>query len=140
MPVTYYRWQGHAKILLYNYQQNKGELKNRQDDIIYGHFSGAGTAPRTKTVGDPTQKKALEISSGRYAEMRREVQAVDRLLDYLAESGQKDLLHYIDMAYFRRTNTEAGAAAKLGQSERTARRWNRLILKFLAVQMDWIDL
>ena len=140
MPVTYYRWQGHAKILLYNYQRTKRELKSWQDDIIYGYHFGTDFMPKPKAIGNPTQKKALEISSGRYAEMRREVQAVDNLLAYLTKSGQKDLLQYIDMAYFQRSNTEAGAAAKLGRSERTARRWNRLILKFLAVQMDWVDL
>lgn len=138
MPVTYYRWQGHAKILLYHYQQNKRELKAWQDDIIYGRAAYHEAAHKQRSTGDPTQKKAVAISSGRYAEMRREVQAVERLLDFLKQSGQKELLQYIDMAYFRRSNTEAGAAAKLGRSERTARRWNRQILKYLAVQMDWM--
>lgn len=139
MAKVYYRWYGHAKMLLYRYPRSKQEVRRREHDIIFGKQQFLDGIGSRQGLGDPTQRKAAELSSGRYQEMCREVQAVDRLLDYLTESGQKDLLRYIDMAFFRCSNTEAGAAVKLGRSAQVTKRWNRLILKYLAVQMGWED-
>lgn len=138
--MAYYKFLGHAKELLYHYPENRRLLKRIEEDVLLGQTSDYDHCYRRGGVSNPTYRKAVLLSEGRLAEMRREVAAVEKLLSQIETFGREDVRarRLLEMVYFRMSHTLYGAAIQLQISEATAKRWNQKILLALAEIMHWI--
>ena len=93
-----------------------------------------GEAGRSKGPGDPTGRAAVRLAmDDERAELRRRVEAVDRALAWVPLELHKPVAGHIlaiaEAVYFRRRATLYGYAAKAGVSEKTAQRWNKMLLQ-----------
>lgn len=133
-------WRREAKNTLYNYYENRRRLKQLEADIIYAQaphrdFRNRGGA------SDPTAVKTLLLDKGESGRIKREITAVEQLLQEL-NSSRRDAKYkrlLLEMVYFRRSNSLYGAAAYLGLAERTAHRWNAKMLRRLAELLGYSD-
>lgn len=128
----YHKWVGHAELVLENYHRNRRELARLQGDIIHGRRE-SGPRP-TAQPGDRTGAAAVRLSAPRLETLRREAHAVERALAALPEE-RKALL---SMVYIDRRRSLEGAAAYLGVSYSTARRWKKQACLVLAYELGWI--
>ncbi|MDO4581787.1 MAG: hypothetical protein Q4B96_04290 [Bacillota bacterium] len=135
-------WRRAAKDVLYGYWHDRKLLADSERAVL--NASRGGIAEQRAAQGrhgDPTGKKALLLCSGEMQRLRQRITAVD---DYLAtldrrRRDQDKLYQLIWLVYFRASHTQYGAAALLGISERTAKRWNDRALRAIAVNMGWLD-
>lgn len=133
-------WRKDAKNILYNYPANQRYLRQLERELIYAQ------APRREVrrrggMADPTAFKGIQLDQGELGQLRRQQEAVERLLERL-DAARRDAKYkrlLLEMVYFRRSHSLYGAAAYLGIPERTAHRWNAKMLYALAEELGYFD-
>ena len=139
--MTDYNWRRKAKELLFNYTTTRLLIAQQEGDVIYGSSCERDHCYRRGGVSNPTLMKAQRLDNPQLQRQRREVAAVQALLKQLNSQRRIDQarLKLLQMVYFRGTHSLLGAAAMLGISERTAKRWNTQALELVARHMGWLD-
>jgi len=134
-------WRRRAKNLLYNHPAHIKQLKYGELDLILSSSRRRDNRYRRGGIADPTALTALELAEHGRALLERQVRAGEKLVECLSTNRRvdRDKLLLLQMVYFRFTHSLLGAAAILGISERTAKRWNTEMLEFIAREMDWLD-
>lgn len=134
------RWRRNAKNLLYNYPALVRQLKYGELDTILAQGNHRDNRYRRGGLSDPTALKALALDSQGRKYLEKQVQAGNSLIALYDTERRIDRnkLLLLRMVYFRFTHSLLGAAAMLGISERTAKRWNTEMLEHIAREMDWL--
>ena len=131
----YMRWRSHAENVFSMYNVNKHRLFVFTQDIVYGRRVEEGM-PRNKTVTSPTEQAAIAIATNpRMAEIRREIDAVDRVL--LGYGGPRH--QFIRKVLIQRRMTEEQASEYFGISTRTCVHWKKDACVKLARILGWLD-
>jgi len=138
--LTNTAWRRDAKELLYNYTTNRVLLYRAQQDILYGHTPARDNV-RRGGAADPTMMKAHMLNSAQCARLKQETAAVEALFRALHTTRRIDRLcaKMLELVYVQGRTSLLGAAAMLGISERTAKRWNQRALVFVAQEMGWLQ-
>lgn len=134
------RSRNRAKLLLYDYPANRARLTE-----IESHYmarTGEPGRPSKNRVSDPTARTAIGLADDEEArQLRREVGAVDKAIANVKRICKPDLARQIlemtRRVYFQRRCTLVGYAAWVGKSERTIRRWNKLVVKSVQRHIYW---
>ena len=139
--MTDARWRRKAKDLLFDYTAKKRRLRQAEQDVIYGTTRERDHRYRRGGVPNPTLVKAELLDSPELNQMRREIAAVEGLLQELQTERRIDQKQrtLLELVYIRNSHCLYGAAALLEISERTAKRWNTRALENLARRMGWLD-
>lgn len=132
------RSRNRAKLLLYDYPANKRRLM--EIEAHYLRHSTEPGLPRRPGVGDPTAQAAVGLADDEEAcVLKQDVTAVDNAIKLLRHTRPPWLVRLIlELArrvYFQRQCTLYGYAAQVGMSERTIRRWNKILLRLIESQM-----
>mgnify|MGYP002564662027 CR=1 FL=1 len=134
MSKTYYRWTGHAEEVFYNYRSSRREMRNYIEGAMFGG-RGFDGMPSSGRISDPTANTAVGLlATPRYKELQRQVKAVQKVLEALPEQ-QRALIRRV---YIDHRSTLQGAAAYLGVSYMTVRRWKQKACLALARELGWI--
>ena len=139
--MTSYRWRRNAKELLFNYTTNRVLLRRSEQDVIYGCTPTKDECYRRGGISNPTSTKAYLLDTQSRDRLKKEIAAVDRLLESLQTQRRIDrlCLKMLDMVYLHPQTSLLGASVRLEISDRTAKRWNNKALLFLAQEMGWMD-
>lgn len=140
MVKNYLRWVGHAKHILESYPESKAEIARQENDIIYGSGNFQDNQNRRGGVGNPTQGKAIRMSSGRLQQLKEEVAAIEGIIAELRQSDDQDALdklRMLEMLYFKENKTLEQAAHAIGVSTQTLGRWNGQIVRLLGQRLFW---
>ncbi len=137
--MTDYNWRRKAKEVLYNYTTNLLLIAQLEKDVIYGQPCERDHRYRRGGISNPTMMKAQRLDSKRLNCLRREVAAVDKLLDSLRTERRIDAKRraLLELVYFRGSHSLLGASVRLEVSERTAKRWNTQAVEFVARELGW---
>jgi RinA family phage transcriptional activator len=123
-------WWNYCKFIIRQYPKLKKELETPLETAVtpnYGGIGGGGGISR------PVERAVIHDLNPRD---QRRYDAVDAAIRKTMEkSSGKDIIRLIDMVYFAKTHTIAGAALEIPISENQAGRWNgdfiRLVAEFL---------
>jgi RinA family phage transcriptional activator len=139
--MTDYRWRQKAKQLLFEYPNNLRQLKLYENDVIYGRTYDFDNRYRRGGISNPTQAKSLLLDNEHINRLRRDIGAVERLINSLATNRRidKQQLRLLKLVYFQGSFCLYGVAVELHTSERTVKRWNRHILECIAKEMGWLE-
>lgn len=131
----YQKWRGHAEIVLEDYHRNRSWLKRTEATAIFGNDKEPGT-PRGSDVPNPTAMAAMQLLTSRVQQVRREVEAVEKVRRAIQHNEQ--LSELMDMVWMNRRCRLHEAADLLGVSYRTAIRHKKVICTLLARELGWI--
>lgn len=131
----YQKWRGHAEIVLEDYHRNRRWLRDMETNIIYGNKKEPGI-PRGSEVSDPTMSAAVHLLNSRIQQVRREVDAVERVQRHLPKYGP--LYALMNLVWLERRCKLYQAAELLDMSYRTAIRHKKVICTLLARELGWI--
>ena len=134
------RSRNRAKLLLYDYPANRARLTE-----IESHYmarTGEPGRPSKNRVGDPTARAAIGLADDEEAcHLRREIGAVDKAVANVKRICEPELarqiMEMIRRVYFQQRCTLIGYAAWVEKSERTVRRWNKLVVKSVERHIYW---
>lgn len=134
------RSRNRAKLLLYDYPANRARLTE-----IESHYmarTGEPGRPSRNRVSDPTARAATGLADDEEARrLRREVGAVDKAIANVQRickpEKARQILEMARRVYFQRRCSLVGYAAWAGISERTVRRWNKLLVKSVERHINW---
>ncbi len=134
-------WRRMAKDLLYNHPAHLKQIKYGELDIILGSGKRRDNRYRHGGLADPTALTAMALGDQSREWLKKQAAAGEKLVAHLNTGRRPDRnkLLLLQMVYFRFTHSLLGAAAILGISERTAKRWNGEMLEFVAREMGWLD-
>lgn len=108
------------------------ELTRLKDDLILS--SSVAPEIRGSDVGDPTANKVMRLGLNKQIlEMEKVAKAINKI--YLSLSGQKKMTME---EYWIGRYTTPGLAGKLGVDETTVRRWKRLIVYSVAIELKYL--
>lgn len=122
-----YDWWGYVKGIIRRYP----DLRKRYDDIhtqcIVPYYSGL-----PGNGGDPRKAESIAIKTlpGVQQKEFESMEAALRLTLSLKDGNER--IKLIDLIFWKRSHTLAGAAMKCNVSERTARRWHTDFIKCVA--------
>lgn len=128
------RSHNQIKLLLYSYPDDKARLQQIEADAIHGRKGEPGQARRGSRYGDPTSRAALALASdAEVAELARRIGIVERALRRVLREHQpyisQRVLAIAWRVYFKKDMTLTGLAIRLNRTERTVRRWNKLLMR-----------
>ncbi len=135
MMSQYQKWRGHAELVLENYRRNQKWLWEIETDAIYG-TSGSEGPSRSSDISDPTNRAAMQLLNARVQQVRREVEAVDRVRRQVRD--RPELAELMDMVWLERRCRLYQAAELMGLSYRTVIRHKRRLCNMLAHELGWI--
>ena len=131
----YQKWRGHAEIVLEDYHHNRKWLKQIENTAIFGNDRETGL-PRSSDVPDPTNKAAMQLLNSRVQQVRREVNAVEKVRKDIVRDEQ--LTELMNLVWIDRRCRLYQAAELMGVSYRTVIRYKRIICTMLARELGWI--
>lgn len=125
-----------CKRLLYGHTADRLRIAEITDDYIFGRRGTDGQG-RSRGPGDPTGRAALGIATDPEAlEVNRRLATVNmtivRVRRKCTDLAGIKIVNLAEQVYFRRAMTLAGYARSAGVSEKTARRWNKILLQTVA--------
>ena len=136
--MAYYKWIGHAEIVLEDYHRSKRLLHQIELDEIYRAHKADGM-PRSYLVRDTVGNVVIRMTTGRANMLRQEIDAVDAVRRGLREKEKdKGKLELLDLMWLERRLPLYAACDLLGIGYRTGSRWKREILQRLARELGWI--
>lgn len=139
--MTDIRWRNKAKELLYAYPMNLQRLHEIENDVLFRSRALRDQRYAKGSIVDNTALGALSLCRDDLEELRCSLRAVQILLGKLSSGRRidRDRLELLNLVYFRAETGVYGAAIRLDVSERTAKRWNDQVLRFIGRYMGWLD-
>ena len=117
MSKPRYRWWGYVKNVIRAYPELRGRLLEALDTAVTARY---GPQTRRNGSGRPIERSVVQRLSGRDAE---EYEAVNAAIRETARmSNGEARLAIIDLVYWKRSHTLAGAGMQVGYSYRHTQR------------------
>ncbi len=140
MPAI--NWRKGAKEVLYLYPETCRLLRRQENDILLGSKNYPDQRYRRGGLVDSTGTKAILLQKEEILRLTQEKRAVEALLEFLDSDRRIDQLRreLLMMVYLRDRVSLIHAAIALEVSDRTAKRWNDQLLRFVALEMGWLEL
>jgi RinA family phage transcriptional activator len=124
-----YRYVEHE---LRDYLKTKKELENMKNDITSD--SPISQEIRGTNKGDTTANKAIKLSCDKkIIEMEKKTNAVEKVYKKLTVQ-QRAVME----EFWRNRFTNNGLALEIGVNEKTIRRWKRIIVYSVAVELNYL--
>lgn len=124
---------------LEHYHEDKKQLEQYKNDMIpspiasYSLAGGCGSG----SVSQPTENLAIKMATSAYIiEIERNIATIDRVLSVLSETDKQ----LIDLVYWKRTYTIAGAGMKVGLSTSKAYQHINNILGLIALERGYVNI
>lgn len=130
---TYYKY---VENELYNYNNNKKELEDLEDEIIYSSSPQTGERVKSSALSDETASKGLRlISSSRLNQIQRTLVGIERSIKMLKADSEDSKYKLLEMKYFDCQYTDTKIAQELNISIETYYRWKRQIINLTAINI-----
>lgn len=129
-----YDWWGYVKGMIRRYPHLKARYADIRDVSLTAKY---GEHVRSKTVGSSTEIAALRelplTAQREYEAVKCAADTTSRLID------GAERLRLVDLVFWRRTHTLAGAAMQCHVSYRTAQRWHGEFIRLVAFLYGLMD-
>lgn len=134
MSKPRFDWWGYVKGIIRRYPALCAEYSDLKMVSITTHY---GAVVRGNEISNPTERAALKELPGVKQREHRAVQiAVEATMKY--KTG-KERLKLIDLVFWKRSHTLAGAAYACYVSYRTALRWHGEFIRLVAYYYGLLD-
>jgi RinA family phage transcriptional activator len=125
-------WWGYAKFIIRQYPRLKKELETPLETTITPNYGGTGGG--SGGISRPVERAVIHDLSPKD---QKRYDAVDEAIRRtLAKANGQDIMKVIDLVYFQKTHTLAGAAMEIPISENQAGRWNGDFIRLVADLLD----
>jgi len=131
-----YKIRGMIEWHLQHYHEDKRQLEEIRRDLIPSYTTSYDKSPvKSGGVSDPTADTAIKLVSSPYIlSLERSIRAIDFVLKNCDETDLK----LIELIYWKRSHTVAGAAAKVNLSKTPAYYRINKILRAIAVEIGLV--
>ena len=125
-------WWGYCKHIIRQYPRLKKEIETPLAVSITPNYGGDGGGGGG--ISNPTERAVIHDLNPRD---QKRFDAVDEAIRItLKKTNGQDIVRVIDMVYFARTHTIAGAALEIPISESQAGRWNGYFIRLVAELLE----
>lgn len=124
-------WWNYCKFIIRQYPKLKKELETPLETAVtpnYGGIGGGGGISR------PVERAVIHDLNPRDQRRYESIEATIR--EAMAKPSGADIVKLIDMVYWSKTHTIAGAAMEIPISENQAGRWNGWFIRTVAEKLD----
>ena len=125
-------WWGYCKYIIRQYPRLKKELETPLETAVTPNYGGSGGGGGG--ISRPVERAVIHDLSPKD---QKRFDAVDEAIrQTLEKPSGSDIMRVIDMVYFAKTHTIAGAAMEIPISEVQAKRWNGDFVRLVASILD----
>ena len=125
-------WWNYCRYIIRPYPRLKKELETPLETTITPNYGGTGGG--SGGISRPVERAVIHDLSPKD---QKRFDAVDEAIRRTLEKpGGEDMVKVIDLVYFQKTHTLAGAAMEIPVSENTAGRWNGAFVRMVAEILD----
>lgn len=125
-------WWGYCKHIIRQYPRLKKELETPLETAVTPGYGGGPSG--SGGISRPVERAVIHDLNPKD---QKRFDAVDEAIRRTMEKPNgADIMRVIDMVYFARTHTIAGAAREIPISEIQAGRWNGTFIRLVAEILD----
>lgn len=125
-------WWNYCKYIIRQYPRLKKEMETPLETAVTPNYGGSGGCGGG--ISRPVERAVIHDLSPKD---QKRFDAVDQaIIKTLEKPSGKDIMRVIDMVYFQKTHTIAGAAMEIPISENQAGRWNGEFIRLVADLLD----
>lgn len=126
-------WWGYVKNMIRRYPQHRARLEELHSTRITPNLSGMPRGGQSNQVQDAACRELPKNSQREYDAVRRAI------VDTATKRTGSLRLQMVDLVFWKRTHTLAGAAMKLNCGERTICRWHAEFIYTVAKKYGFYD-